>query len=238
MSGLKSFTILVVSELTTHAHAVSYAAVADALVASARARGVAVAGDVDKNIRRRVYDALNVLVSMGFVERNGKLVKWRASSSHVQQHDKSCDRLGAQIREIRNRVQQKRETRTQIAADVHALEWVVRRNAARDRAGVTEGVVEMGDMRYQKVDSDGLGLPFVLVAVSGEVSVQVGEGGWEIAIAARRGNVYEGGRVVQRVGQIGAKCSGHRLGEHGSGVLVGREDAQTRNVRRILTFAD
>lgn len=67
----------------------SYTAVADDLVRDAFTRlkrdaQPYNAHEVDKNIRRRVYDTLNVLASMGFVARSGKDVQWKGVAGFMQ----------------------------------------------------------------------------------------------------------------------------------------------------------
>lgn len=80
MRGLKSYAIAVAAKLELLGRS-TYIAVADALVAETfrdfeEARVTFDHADEEKNIRRRVYDALNVLVSMGFVARDKKNLEW------------------------------------------------------------------------------------------------------------------------------------------------------------------
>lgn len=79
----------VVAKLKQYATSSSYTAVADELVCDAFSR-LRTDGkhfsepEVDKNIRRRVYDALNVLASMGFVARSGKDVEWKGIAGFMR----------------------------------------------------------------------------------------------------------------------------------------------------------
>lgn len=79
----------VVAKLKQYATSSSYTAVADELVRDAFSRLRSDGQDfsepeVDKNIRRRVYDALNVLASMGFVARSGKDVEWKGIAGFMR----------------------------------------------------------------------------------------------------------------------------------------------------------
>lgn len=75
-SGLRRFSRLVCDRVAAAGpEGATYAAVADELVVAAREG--AVEGSVDeKNVRRRVYDALNVLEACGALKKVGKDVAW------------------------------------------------------------------------------------------------------------------------------------------------------------------
>ena len=71
----------------------SYSEVADELVAEYRedpSCGPAGRGgepQSDKNIRRRVYDALNVLMAMDIIQKQKKEIRWRGlPTNHVQEY--------------------------------------------------------------------------------------------------------------------------------------------------------
>lgn len=79
----------VVAKLKQVTASSSYTAVADDLVRDAFQRlrndGKPFSEpEVDKNIRRRVYDTLNVLASMGFVARSGKDVEWKGIAGFMR----------------------------------------------------------------------------------------------------------------------------------------------------------
>jgi transcription factor Dp-1 len=39
----------------------------------------------EKNVRRRVYDAINVLIAAGILRRDGKMVSWRKNVSYSKE---------------------------------------------------------------------------------------------------------------------------------------------------------
>jgi len=64
-------------------------------------------GKEDKNVKRRVYDALNVLLSAGVIRRNGKMVEWAGfPGSDPKQQDIAASQEQAQ--EYQNRISNKR----------------------------------------------------------------------------------------------------------------------------------
>lgn len=56
----------------------------------------------DKNVRRRVYDALNVLVAVGAIVKDGKFIEWKGVEyAHVPPAQREYETLRARIEEKR-----------------------------------------------------------------------------------------------------------------------------------------
>lgn len=195
----------VVAKLRAHVPSSSYTNVADELVADALARLRSESlpftqHDVDKNIRRRVYDALNVLASMGFVTRSGKHVAWKGvdgfmrhvglrMSEHIScqcavgvltcpQH--RCARSELQRRReerdaIRRVVEEKRRRLRELRGQEACLQRIVTRNAARDLHRVTtRSDVSLTDgLEYVRPDSNHVDLPFVMVSAASCTSIEM-----------------------------------------------------------------
>jgi hypothetical protein len=73
--GLKSLSARVKEIVLTHTRS-SYSEVADLLISEMDVEST----KEEKNIRRRVYDALNVLKSAKVILKSGKLVSWNSWS--------------------------------------------------------------------------------------------------------------------------------------------------------------
>eukprot|EP00737_Agarophyton_chilense_P002737 gb/GEZJ01003146.1/.p1 GENE.gb/GEZJ01003146.1/~~gb/GEZJ01003146.1/.p1 ORF type:complete len:362 (+),score=37.10 gb/GEZJ01003146.1/:377-1462(+) len=87
-AGLKAFTSLVADKLVRF-RSIQHTALADMLVAEAldgcQDKPCYDSMTIDKNIRRRTYDTLNVFASMGIVVRSGKNVMWKGHQAILQQ---------------------------------------------------------------------------------------------------------------------------------------------------------
>lgn len=126
--GLKKLSVKV-KELVSKNNVTTYKEVADELINSLyddeeRQRE-------EKNIRRRVYDALNVLGAAGVIAKKGKQVTWVGHCNTLQLASSSCE-------EIQLRIQQKRQTLKETSAMVHLLQGLIdrnRRKSQRDRLG-------------------------------------------------------------------------------------------------------
>lgn len=155
--------------------------------------------DVDKNIRRRVYDALNVLASMGFVTRSGKEVAWKGVDGFMRHVGLSigerrvCGRepgadthavhrfqgeLQRRVQErdaMRNVVEEKRRKLHELTSQEASLQKIVTRNAAKDLHRVTtrSDVALTDDLEYVRPDSNHIDLPFVMVSAAPRTLIEV-----------------------------------------------------------------
>lgn len=87
----------------------SYNEVADELVAEETddAGGASGAASYDqKNIRRRVYDALNVLMAMNIISKEKKEIKWIGLPTSSAQE---CEEIEIQNQQARERIQEKQQ---------------------------------------------------------------------------------------------------------------------------------
>ena len=192
--GLKDFTTTVATKLRSYRSA-SYTQLADELVNDAFARLRAEnlpfnQSEVDKNVRRRVYDALNVFTSMGFVQRTGKTVVWNGHHAFLRMVGMSpCDcvepthtcalallntqkrrntHLNAILTEKRARLEELRHQQQYVQS-------IVRRNASRDASRVTTGndVRVTDDLEFKRPDHHRVDLPFIMVSAHPQTSVSL-----------------------------------------------------------------
>ncbi|CAF1696272.1 unnamed protein product, partial [Brassica napus] len=110
----------------------------------------------EKNIRRRVYDALNVLMAMDIVSKYQKEILWRGlprtSLSDIQE-------LKAERLSLRNRIEKKTEYSQELEEHHVGLQNLIRRN---------EHLYSSGN-----APSGGVTLPFILVQTRPHATVEV-----------------------------------------------------------------
>ncbi|KAB2006987.1 hypothetical protein ES319_D11G385400v1 [Gossypium barbadense] len=82
--GLRQFSVMVCKKLESKG-STTYAEVADEIIEEFAATQSNTAGSLDefheKNVRRRVYDALNVLMAMDIITREKKEIRWKGLST-------------------------------------------------------------------------------------------------------------------------------------------------------------
>lgn len=85
-----------------------------------------------KNIRRRVYDALNVLMAMNIIEKEKKEIRWVGlPTSSVQE----CRRLEEEKGRRMERIKGKAEQLQELVIQMVAYKALVARNRAAEAAG-------------------------------------------------------------------------------------------------------
>ncbi|MBA0608040.1 hypothetical protein Godav_020290 [Gossypium davidsonii] len=139
----------------------SFSQVADELVAEFTDPGNNIASPDqqqydEKNIRRRVYDALNVLMAMDIISKDKKEIQWkglpRTSLSDIE--DLKTERLG-----LRNRIEKK-------AAYLHELE---------EQFVGLQNLIQRNEQLYSSGNppNGGVALPFILVQTRPHATVEV-----------------------------------------------------------------
>jgi len=101
-----------------------------------------------KNIRRRVYDALNVLMAMNIIEKEKKEIRWVGlPTSSIQE----CRRLEDEKMKRQERIRQKAEQLQELIIQLVAYKSLVERNREKER---TEG---------RPNDNSVLYLPYIVI---------------------------------------------------------------------------
>lgn len=110
----------------------------------------------EKNIRRRVYDALNVLMAMDIISKDKKEIQWRGlpqtSINNIEELKK--ERLG-----LRNRIQKKASYLEELEEQYAGLQNLMKRNEQLYSSGNTP--------------TGGVVLPFILVQTRPNAMVEV-----------------------------------------------------------------
>jgi hypothetical protein len=165
--GLRHFAVRICHKVEQKGET-TYNEVADELVAElfqgASSGTVRDLASEEKNVRRRVYDALNVLCAIGVVGKDRRAVRWRglprASAREQSQLQSELSRLKSSVQDKDRRIQQYRGL-------VRALERLVQRNTRRSIAAAG------GHARSSLGRDSSLRLPFLLIATEPDASVEI-----------------------------------------------------------------
>jgi len=112
----------------------TYNEVADELVLELTQGTEATAVD-SKNIRRRVYDALNVLMAMQIIEKDKKEIQWRGLPQPSK--DSSSD-IQSNFTSLKERVEKKREQLAQLDSQKDLYQKLIALNQTRDGPDTNE----------------------------------------------------------------------------------------------------
>lgn len=128
----------------------TYNEVADELVAEETQShaGVDPASYDQKNIRRRVYDALNVLMAMNIISKEKKEIRWHGlPTSSVQE----CDDLEKENERARERIETKQQQLRELILQHVAFKSLVARNQENEDRGLVPN------------SNSAIQLPFIIV---------------------------------------------------------------------------
>ena len=156
--GLRHFSLKVCEKVESKGRT-TYNEVADELVAEYSASQYTGEQQFDeKNIRRRVYDALNVLMAMNIISKEKKDITWRGLP---QGPDASTQALQADKTRIRLRVDKKNAHLAELVQQHAALEALLARNAQARREHSDPSPAQR------------ISLPFILVQTQAGKPVEV-----------------------------------------------------------------
>jgi len=106
----------------------SYNEVADELVKELNNQNSKNSVVDQKNIRRRVYDVLNVLCAMNIISKDKKEIQWIGFPSNGNRKRSDLDRLMVEKNQIRERIEKKREFLKQLASQQQTYNNLIKRN--------------------------------------------------------------------------------------------------------------
>ncbi|KAK1945801.1 Transcription factor Dp-1 [Phytophthora citrophthora] len=161
--GLRHFSMKVCQKVEEK-HVTSYNEVADELVREFVTMRPNDAVYDEKNIRRRVYDALNVLMAMDIISKERKEIRWKGLPSNLQ-HD--TEMLLAERNERMKSVEQKKQHLQDLLVQQVAMKNLLRRNAERKRKE-SENPAFVNIVR----DEGRVFLPFIAVNTSKDTVIQ------------------------------------------------------------------
>lgn len=158
--GLRQFSMKVCEKVESKGRT-TYNEVADELVAEFAEPGTSVVTPDqqqydEKNIRRRVYDALNVLMAMDIISKDKKEIQWkglpRTSLSDIEE-------LKTERHAVRNRIEKKGAYLQELEEQYVGLQNLIQRNEELYSSG--------------NAPSGGVALPFILVQTRPHATVEV-----------------------------------------------------------------
>ncbi|KAM0930972.1 hypothetical protein ACQ4PT_000669 [Festuca glaucescens] len=109
----------------------------------------------EKNIRRRVYDAFNVLIALRVIAKEKKEIKWMGLSNYRIEKMKKLEEVR---RELINRIRNKKKLLQEIEKQFDDLQHIKSRNQTLQRSAE---------------NANGIRLPFVLVKTSQKATVEI-----------------------------------------------------------------
>ncbi|KAF5181778.1 Transcription factor-like protein [Thalictrum thalictroides] len=158
--GLRQFSMRVCEKVQSKGRT-NYNEVADELVAEFSDPSINVTiphqqQDDEKNIRRRVYDAINVLMAMDIISKDRKEIQWKGLP-HVSQND--IEELKAEGVAVRSRIEKKAAYLQELEEQYIGLQNLIQRNEQLYGSGIAP--------------TGGVALPFILVQTRPHATVEV-----------------------------------------------------------------
>lgn len=149
--GLRHFSMRVAAKVE-ESGSTTYNQVADDLVVEI---GQEIGSKCDhKNIRRRVYDALNVLMAIDVIEKDRKEIRWLGLPN---ERDAELKALDEAIGEAERRIKEKRKTLGELVHRLGALKSLIARNSQNNQPPV------LHESPGALTNTDSLHLPFILI---------------------------------------------------------------------------
>uniref|UniRef100_A0A182S7W7 E2F/DP family winged-helix DNA-binding domain-containing protein n=1 Tax=Anopheles maculatus TaxID=74869 RepID=A0A182S7W7_9DIPT len=149
--GLRHFSMKVCEKVKAKG-TTTYNEVANELVAEETQNhhpGVDPATYDQKNIRRRVYDALNVLMAMKIISKEKKEIRWHGLPTSNTLHE--CEELEKENEKARRRIEVKQQQLLDLVQQHVALKSLIARNKSNEERGLVPN------------PSSAVQLPFIIV---------------------------------------------------------------------------
>lgn len=126
----------------------------------------------EKNIRRRVYDSLNVLMAMGIIEKEKKLITWQGlAMAQSARGNGEITTMKAAIAERRRVIEEKARTLAGIKDQHSRTAVLVERN--KDNARVQDFISGLDNlMPVHHHHPDRIGLPFVIFVAPKDATIE------------------------------------------------------------------
>ncbi|CRL07193.1 CLUMA_CG020176, isoform A [Clunio marinus] len=136
--GLRHFSMRVCQKVKEKG-VTSYNEVADELVAEeSEDTGNSGNGSYDqKNIRRRGYDALNVLMAMNIISKEKKEIKWIGLPTSSAQE---CEEIELQNQQARKRIEEKQQQLRELVLKHVSFKSLIERNKDLEKRGIVPSV--------------------------------------------------------------------------------------------------
>lgn len=157
--GLRQFSVMVCKKLESKGSS-TYAEVADEIIEEFATAQTTTARSLDeileKNVRRRVYDALNVLMAMDIITREKKEIRWKGLSTT---QTKDLEEFKAMHVQLRTRIVRKATYLKDLEEQIAGLQNIIKRNQQL--------------LKNNTAPKEGFTLPFILVQTSPHATVEI-----------------------------------------------------------------
>ncbi|KAL9916968.1 transcription factor Dp isoform 6-T9 [Glossina fuscipes fuscipes] len=131
--GLRHFSLKVCEKVKVKG-TTTYNEVADELVAEEIQNNSFDSSNCDqKNIRRRVYDALNVLMALQIISKDKKEIRWIGLPSNTVEQ---CSLMEKENEERRERIKQKHQQLRELLLQLVSFKSLIERNKEAERQGI------------------------------------------------------------------------------------------------------
>ena len=166
--GLRHFSMMVCKKVEEKG-TTSYNEVADELVRSIveqRRQANPAASYDEKNIRRRVYDALNVLMAMDIITKEKKEITWKGLPTAATQ---DLDMLQRELDFRKREVQKKRDALLELLVQQVCFRNLVLHNQRRE---LEQAVAAAPPQQQQQKPDNKIPLPFIVVNTHSSAVIQ------------------------------------------------------------------
>ncbi|XWS55673.1 hypothetical protein CRYUN_Cryun09bG0021300 [Craigia yunnanensis] len=157
--GLRQFSVMVCKKLESKG-STTYAEVADEIIEEFVTAQTNTAVSLDefheKNVRRRVYDALNVLMALNIITREKKEIRWKGLST-TQRND--LEELKAVHVQLINGIARKAAYLKDLEEQIAGLQNIITQNQQL--------------LKNNSAPKEGFTLPFILVQTSPHATVEI-----------------------------------------------------------------
>ncbi|EOY07548.1 Transcription factor DP isoform 1 [Theobroma cacao] len=158
--GLRQFSVMVCKKLESKG-STTYAEVADEIIEEFATAQTNTARSLDefheKNVRRRVYDALNVLMALDIITREKKEISWKGLSTTTQA--KNLEELKALHVQLMTGIAKKAAYLKDLEEQIAGLQNIIERNQQL--------------LKKSSAPKEGFTLPFILVQTSPHATVEI-----------------------------------------------------------------
>ncbi|KAK1666400.1 hypothetical protein QYE76_054559 [Lolium multiflorum] len=152
--GLREYSKIVCEKVEAKGRT-TYNEVADEIYSELKSMEHIGQGFDEKNIRRRVYDAFNVLIALRVIAKEKKEIKWMGLANYRIEKMKKLEEVR---RELTNRIRNKKRLLQEIEKQFDDLQHIKSRNQTLQRSAE---------------NANGIRLPFVLVKTSRKATVEI-----------------------------------------------------------------
>lgn len=131
----------------------------------------------EKNIRRRVYDSLNVLMAMGIIEKEKKLITWQGlAMARSARGSGEIAAMKEAIAEKKRVLEEKQRALAGVQDQYNRTSEIVQRNREATRIpGVVQDLFEESEnlLPVHQFYPDRIGLPFVIISAPQDTTIEL-----------------------------------------------------------------